>query len=385
MFHSRIGTILFVVMLLLVSCIEDFNPELDQQDVNLYVIEGRVTNLDTLQSIKITYSSEIYNPKVVPVYGCQVTLHHGDGTAYLHSSDSAGIYLVDLPQEKLTAGNTYRLEVITPDGDILQSSWDTLRDCPPMQPVYYLVEEFPTETPGEYREGIQFYVDYDGEGSPSTEIKYEIEETWEYHMDYPIEYTWDGWRLRNFDPPIYDYMVCWRTTTSPQYYTLSTKLFETNRYDQFPIHHIGNNSSKLFIGYSLLVRQLAMGDSAILYFNKLGSNILENGGLYQTQPQQVNGNMVNLSNPEDRVLGYFYAAMGREQRIFMDEVPEMELDFFTFCYPIQLEMPLWRLRNVAGVIYLRYDPGPYILADECVDCRSLGGVTTKPEFGPKCN
>lgn len=382
MYRIKIPFLLLGLLFALSACIEEYRPELDQEDTSLYVIDGRITDLNTLQTIKISRSSEIYNPKYYPASGCDVRIIDGNGAVYDHISDSAGVYLVDVPLERLAVGNSFKLEVVTPESEVLVSSWDTLRDCPPLENVYYLLDEFPTDLPGESQAGIQFYVDYAGEGSSSTEVKYEIEETWQYEMEYPIENTWDGRRLLTYDPPIWDYSVCWRTVTSDQYYTLSTEIFTTNRYDQFPLHYIPSRSFKLFIGYSLLVRQLTLSDSAKFYFDKLGGNILENGGLYQTQPQQVRGNMINVTNRDKRVLGYFYAAMGSEKRIFIDDVPEMEIDYFTLCSPVKLDLGYGLLRNPGRLLYILFADGIYLLPDECVDCRSLGGNTQKPDFWP---
>jgi hypothetical protein len=135
----------------------------------------------------------------------------------------------------------------------------------------------------------------------------------------------------------------------------------------------------------MLVRQLALSDGAYYYWEELRINSNEQGGLYEKQPFAIKGNVVNVSNPEKDVLGYFYAASESSRRYFYQDIEGLVLDYGSECYESSLgrfgwreyfprEYPIYYFYNESG--YLR------ILNVYCVDCRCQGGTTIKPDFWP---
>ncbi len=375
--------LIWIILLFFSSCIEEYTPDIDDEDTGLYVVQGRVTDLDGFQTISVTRSSAINDPEVIPVAGCNVKIVNDQEDEFPGIPTNPGEYQVYIDPAFLTDGAAFMLEVITPEGDVLRSDFDTLRPCSDIDSVYYTIEEFVTDDPEENIPGIQFYIDFDGTDIPTRKIKFEIEETWKYQVEYPIQWTWDGRRLTTYAPPDYSKYTCWKTTNTGTIYTLTTEHLNANVFRKFPLHNILNNSNKLLMGYSILFRQLAIADPVYDYFEKIKDNVLDNGGLYETQPQQIEGNMSNLTNPDTRVLGYFYAAGARQQRIFISEIEGLELNPADFCEPIPLDLGYGFLRNLSEPVYLLLEEGQYLLDEMCVDCTAWGGVTERPDFWPE--
>jgi hypothetical protein len=71
----------------------------------------------------------------------------------------------------------------------------------------------------------------------------------------------------------------------------------------------------------------------------------------------IKGNLRNLSDPGQPVLGYFGASMVTEKRIFVVNVPGLPIE------------------------YIPCDPEPKP-EPECIDCRLAGGTIVKPTFWP---
>jgi len=137
------------------------------------------------------------------------------------------------------------------------------------------------------------------------------------------------------------------------------------------------------MGYSLLFRQLAVSNDAYLYFEKLQDNIVENGGLYESQPQQIQGNLTIVDNPDSRVLGYFLVAGVSERRIFYTHFDGLEPVPYDYCSPVPLDLGYRFLRHLSEPKYLLLEDGQFVLDKTCVDCTERGGVTMKPEFWPE--
>ena len=230
--------------------------------------------------------------------------------------------------------------------------------------------------------GIQFYIDYNGIGSNTKRIKIDIEETWKIESKYPIRWIWDGRVLETFTPPDYSKKVCWKTSSCNNIYVLSTERMTDNKYLKYPLHNIMNTSVKLFNGYSLLISQSSISESTYRYFEKIHANIITEGGLYNTQPQLIEGNFINLSDQNKRVLGNFYVSSVSSKRIFFTHIPDFDLNIKPICEPAILDYGFYFIRGIDKPIYLWFDGGTFRLSDACVDCTSLGGTTIKPDFWP---
>ena len=212
-------------------------------------------------------------------------------------------------------------------------------------------------------------------------VKIFFKTRWKYESLYPIKWTWDGRNLTRYDTPDYSLSICWKTINSPGIYTISTNNLSENLYKYFPLHEVLNTSAKLVMGYSILFSQLAISESAYYYFEKIKDNIVETGGLYEKQPQQLEGNIYNISNPDERVLGYFLVAGKKEKRVFISDVEDLPLETASLCSPI---IVIYRfLRGLAKPVYLWLEGGSFLLKDMCVDCRSVGGVLEEPSFWPE--
>ncbi|MFW5820901.1 MAG: DUF4249 domain-containing protein, partial [Bacteroidota bacterium] len=346
------------------------------------VIEGKITDEEGYQSIFVSRSSMVSDPQKLPVSDCKVRIYNGEGNVFHANEYEQGTYNAYIEEQYLETGSVYWIEITTPEGELLRSDKDTLRHCSEIDSIYYQVDEFVGDNPDAYIPGIQFYVNYDGKQTNSRRIKYEIEETWEYESLYPIQWIWDGFRLTTYETPDYSKYVCWQTQISSDIYMLSTGNLNSNQYNQYPLHHILNYSSKIQIGYSLLVKQLSISESAYLYFEKIRDNVIESGGLYEAQPQQVEGNIINVTDPGKRVLGYFYTAGKHEKRIFISKVEGLELAPIIPCSPVALDLGYGILRNLDKPVYLWLEEGTYLLPDLCVDCTVRGGSTQKPDFWP---
>ncbi|MFH1936738.1 MAG: DUF4249 family protein, partial [Bacteroidota bacterium] len=273
----------------------------------------------------------------------------------------------------------------TPDGEELESGFDMMPKGPPLDAVYYSIEDLPINNAGVFVTGMQFYVNLNAEGDFSQFYKWDIIETWEYNAAHALEYYYDG-TMNEVDPPDSSNYVCWKTNLVKNVFTISTKSLGQNIYNRYPLQFVdGYRSSRLGILYSILVRQLALSEGAYNYWEQLRINSNEQGGLYEKQPFAIKGNLLNMSYPEKDVLGYFYAVSESSRRYFYQDIEGIELDFTNYCYEDKLGRMGWKefFKWEYPVYYFYNEVGALrILNRECIDCRLLGGTTVKPGFWP---
>lgn len=378
--------ILYFVLLVVMgsSCIKPYSPLIKSIDANKYVVSGQVTYGDSAQIVNVSTTSPIGDPQYLPVTGCIVRILDDNGNEFPMSDLDNGDYSTWIDPELIIPGASFRVEVIIPSGDRIISGFDYLSECPDVDSVYYIREDVEGNEPGEYTLGIQFYVDLDGDDSDSRYYRWQVIETFEHHAEYPVEWYYDG-TVHHVDPPDYSRYICWTTNRIPEVFTLSTTILTENKYKMLPLQYVNNRSSRLMYGYSLLVKQYALSEAAFNYWDQLRINLSQQGGLYETQPLAIKGNMQNLTHPENEVLGFFSVVAMTEKRIFVSDVPDLPLDFYTYCSPSALRKGLAEItpRDYPG--YLMGDEGgwlPVLLNEECVNCMAMGGTNIKPNFWP---
>ncbi|MBN2349215.1 MAG: DUF4249 domain-containing protein [Bacteroidales bacterium] len=374
--------------LFLIGCIEPFTPDLGDYQKTL-VVDGNITNKDGYQYISIGYYSGVgEEKKYVPELRCQVSVLDDKGNIFNFEEYHLGNYKGLIGQEFLTPGRKYRLYFRTQEGKEYESEFDELLACPPIDSLYYEIQERGTYDIDNPEYGIQFYVKTDATGDYADNYLWKHDETWEYHSKYLLEYYYDG-NYRKFNGKKDSLFFCWKTETVNEIFTISAKQY-TEKKLIVPVRYVSNQTNHLKIGYSLLVKQYSLSDAAYEFWNKVKKQVQESGGLYETQPERILGNIKCISNPEEMVLGFFYASAVQEKRIFVDgkfdfyiydypcmpqEADEDAEVFFNFIFSLKKEhFPYWLLKT----------PTFYDLIDqECVDCRKRGGTLTKPEFWEK--
>jgi hypothetical protein len=233
--------------------------------------------------------------------------------------------------------------------------------------------------------GVQFYVNLNARETDSRYYRWRIEETWEFHSQYPREFYYNG-EVNQVIPPDYSRMICWRTLQFNDFFLLSTQNLSENKYAKHPLHFDDNKTTKLYIGCSEFVKQFAISEQAYYYWEQLRTNSRELGGnLYEKQPLPVQGNLHNVTHPERRVLGYFESATLSTRRIFVDAQRDIGIYYDETCAP-QLKVRGWRQETSPAeypVNFINRDGRIYFLEPGCVDCTKLHGVLEKPEFWPK--
>ncbi len=367
------------------SCIKPYEPAINAADAKKLVVSGQVTNLDGNQTITISRASATLKPESNLIAGCNVTIFDSLGHNFPMTDAGDGTYHGFIDPVYLFPGSFFKLEIITPEGDKVVSGFDRLSPGPGVDSVYYLRRDIPTNDPSKFIKGIQFYVNLDGSDSDSRFYRWKAVETWEYHAEFPVEWYY-SFRLQHISPPDYSKQVCWLTLQVRNIYTLSSKGLSVNKYQMLPLNFVDNLTSRLVYGYSLLVNQYSLSEEAYNYWNQLRVNSSNEGGLYEKQPLATKGNLHNLTHPDEDVLGFFGASSVNSKRIFVSNVENLPLEYYSMCTPSPLTpYGLQALDPLEFPVYLLADSTgkPTIMLDKwCVDCRSLGGKNVKPEFWP---
>lgn len=382
--HRIKFNIIYILLAFLISCITPFEPEIKPSEINKYVVSGLVSDYSELQSVSITMASSIGSPAKIPVTGCSVLIRDDRGNLFQMQESGGGLYQRFIDRSYLVPGVSFKVEIVTGSGIKIESDYEKMNECPDVDSVYYLRRDIISNNPGEVTQGIQFFLNVDGKSTDNHFFRWELTETWEYHVPYPREWYYDG-TVHHIFPPDYSRKVCWSTIPVNGIFTLSTLGLTENKYEMLPLHFIDNLTSRLMYGYILLVKQFSMSEAAYSYWDQLRINSGGQGGLYEKQPLSITGNLHNLTDPENAVLGFFGASSVRSKRIFIHKVEGLNIKYVPVCTPSVLRKGLIEIRPEDYPSFLFGDEHGYaevVLGTECVDCFYLGGNNIKPDFWP---
>ncbi|MCK4749926.1 MAG: DUF4249 family protein, partial [Bacteroidales bacterium] len=175
--------------------------------------------------------------------------------------------------------------------------------------------------------------------------------------------------------------TCYMTHPIKELITSSTRHLSVNALRRNQLNYVSNETPRIKIKYSLLVKQQSLTNQAFNYWDKMDSQAGESGGLYETQPSSAIGNIYNTGNPDEKVLGIFYATQEQSNRltvknVFDFDVPGFKclLDTAFVLQDFGSDFPYYMISTM-GTGY------PYLFGDQpCFDCTRKGGVLEKPEF-----
>jgi len=142
----------------------------------------------------------------------------------------------------------------------------------------------------------------------------------------------------------------------------------------------------LSIRYSLLTSQYSISKNAYTFWTNVKEQNENLGDLYSKQPFQIRGNIYNVNNSSEPVLGYFTVAGISQKRIFVNkpgppvvmrygECKLVEQDYMNFAVLFltsPAEWPEFATYDENGAN--AYPP------QVCLDCREKGGTIEKPDF-----
>ncbi|MDN5200295.1 DUF4249 domain-containing protein [Fulvivirgaceae bacterium BMA10] len=382
----------FFFICLLCGCVEPFDSEIPGGS-NFLTIDALITDEPGPYLVELSRSGSLSGDGFEPVSNAVVSIEEENGITEQLTEESEGKYFTSKTGIIGKAGKRYRLRVSLSDGEVYESSWSLLKRAPPIDRVYWNYEQ-KEDNDGNILEGAQLFVDAHDPENNTKFYKYEWIETWTYIVPFATALEF----LENFDiVPREKNQICWIDTLSSAINIVSSLKNSEDVVIEHPLNFVSTETGRLRLRYSILVKQLALSEEEYFFWKSLKETNNELGNLFDKQPQSIQSNIRNISNPDQRVLGYFSASGVSTKRIFIDNkdlpervivksfVDDCELIEIPFTQPFDIAQKevLSKIRNG----YLFYDfagllspTGFYVTKDICADCTIKGGRVVKPEF-----
>lgn len=370
----------FLLILLYSNCISEFDPP-SQGYENLLVVEAFLSDSDEPFQVNLSRSTPIDTTAFIPETGASIILLSESGEGYSLQEKEPGIYLSDLSINPMP-GIGYKLNIITSRSDTYESDLVVMRETPEIDSVTFEYEERPTFG----NVGVQIYVNTHDPSNNTRYYRWDWDETWTFYTPFWSSVFWEDGVIQYQTENI---NFCWLFDESTKIVISTTSNLTQDVVSEFPLLYVSNDTDRLKNKYSLNVRQYSLSEKSYNYWNEIQKSTESLGTLFDPQPSTVLGNIYNLNDPDEIVLGYFDAATVTEKRIFIsvrDLPPTIFPNYYQYCMD-----SLVGVRQVEEMIqsgYTLYAEEPNMFggvdyrmanAPGCVDC-TLRGTNIRPEY-----
>jgi hypothetical protein len=180
-------------------------------------------------------------------------------------------------------------------------------NSPPIDSVNYVV----------HPNGLNVYVNTHDPKNNTHYYRWEYQETWIIYSYFESFFkdTGDTVIARDFvDDNIYQ---CWKSDTSSNILLGSSAKLSSDVIAANQLIAIPDTSEKFLSGYSINVKQYALTSDAFNFWTNLQKNTQNIGSIFDTQPSEIQGNIHNVSNPGEPVIGYVSVGSTAVTRIFI--------------------------------------------------------------------
>ncbi len=365
--------LLFIAVIFIISCEEPFVPELKNQQ-SFLVVDGIVSNDAGPYTVKLSRSSGVDSARFIPETGALVVLINDSGEEDVLAEEEEGIYKSSgLIQGRV--GGFYKLHVELTSGEVYETEFQEIKEPVLIDSFYYKRELYDSPISDETSDGYRFYTSV--KVDKPAYLMWRMTETYEYNSVYRIDYIFIN-GLYPFSNPDTLY-TCWKTSEIPEINTFSVT--SSDPIIDFPVTFVSKDTKKLSIGYSIQLRQYCINEETYRYWNALEDMNNQSGSLYSQQPYQLTGNLKNVHNPDEIVLGFFIVAGIDSKRIFAE--PRLQTNnYITNCAVDEILLGNLLIYGGSGLFYVTEDENGTlgVVSRGCVDCTLKGGVTEKPDF-----
>ena len=369
-------------MLALWGCVKPFNPEGIEVIDNMYVIEGDIIQNDTT---RVTVSRSISvndESKINYISGALVWVESEKGTKYTAKQVSSGetiTYVINTVG--INPGLKYRLHVNIGQRRYVSALLPVLQ-APPVGSVGYNVDTV--------KQSVTFHVSSNDPSGNTRYYRWFYTEDWEFHSQFQAFFEY----IPSTDevipiPESRNRYYCWGKGRSASILVASTTGLTEDRVHEKPLVSMGSADRRISYLYSMELNQMAISEEAFKYWDNIQKNSDQLGGIFSPQPSEMDGNIICVTNKNEKVIGYISAGIVSKKRIFargedvgIYKYPNIcAVEFVNMDNPMNFHS-LWE-RGLEITTYTGHPPygESYWASRYCVDCR-LQGTKNKPAFWP---
>ena len=297
---------LIFLVLFIVSCIDEIDFDVDSNERSV-VINGLLTDKGGESRISVALSPilGIGNDNILdPISGAQIVVKSssGDNFDYVESEESPGEYIANV---NISRDDSYHVEITLPQGDLIVSDPQSFpKQSPDIENLDFdlIVEEVINESGNvAERERVELYVSTSAL-EEDTYLRWRVKGEYQF-----VERAFGLLNPRNCyikDNLDFNNIVIAESSDFSDRRVTNLPLISTTFNDRFHIVYLYN------------VFQYSLHPEEYQYWQQVDQLINIDGTLFDPPPGVIFGNLVNTTNPDQMVQGYFSVVSESFDRFF---------------------------------------------------------------------
>jgi hypothetical protein len=363
---------LIIMVIVFISCIEEYNPNVGEYD-NTLIVQGMITNQEGPYDIYLKRTVSLSSKNNFNfVEDAHVMISDSEGNEEVLEEISPGHYQTDTNGIAGVIGRTYILNIITVDGNIYESDPVILKDVPEIDTVYASYRETYSFEDQKYLKGIDIVVESE-EWNDKTDyiLRWDYKEIWQSKTKWTAiengEFTDSCWNINYSSNTIID-----RTTA----YTI--KKAKKN------ITYLSEKNPKPFHNYKIKINQYSINETTYYFWKMIQESSDNNGNIYDNIPYSPISNLNCINDENTKILGYFDAC-GISSKIAVFKSPILNIDFYDFnsiCESTTISADDYTPKYYGWTYIINISPGfrNITFTDQkyCVDCMQYSDSEQEP-------
>ena len=316
------------------SCLEPFSATVGDDATNLLVVDGLISNENAAHKVILTRSLSNIDQEIIPVTGALVIIEDDLGNKTELAENEDGIYETDPNTFQGVPGRTYQLYIKTQERKVYQSEPCFMQPPSEIDEVYYSPGNNPDSISNRKYTGLGIFVSGHAETEEIEYLRWAFEEDWKFrvpfgHDEVPAP---DG-SLQPVVPKRY----CWKSAVSSKILLHAFSNQTQQKVEAKELYFIDSeNTDKLNLRYSTIIKQYSISKDEYDFWRKLDQSNSDVSNIFGEQPYTIKGNIKNIDNPDENVLGYFQVAGVATKRMYIDnsEIRPLRLpmkEFYITC------------------------------------------------------
>lgn len=289
-----------LLSVIFIACVDVFDPQLTGKDVQI-VFEGTLTDQPGPHYFVLSFSAG-YNSKE-SVFDKYVNA----AKVWITDEKNVRTDLLDLNRGQFRTpdgfqgqiGKSYTLHIRTSDGVEYASTTETMRPSPPIDKVYSEFKLSTTPQP-KYRGNFNIYIDVK---DPLTEGDFY---RWNW-KNYQKASNCELYTVPRTDPPVRFYKKCcedcWNITQCIGCVKVASDNLVNGR--TLAKQNIAQIPYDDITPYYLLIEQMSLSREAYNFWKSVDAQANNSGGIFDTAPATIRGNIKNLTDATKPMLGFF--------------------------------------------------------------------------------
>ncbi|MEL6191397.1 MAG: DUF4249 domain-containing protein [Bacteroidota bacterium] len=287
-----------------VSCVESVSLQAPDEVESLLIVNGSVTAGVGRQIIHLGESQRFGNTVPIPQTGAKVEIVDEDGSKYAFEEEEEGVYTWYNIDRPIIVGDKFFLQFTLTNGNQYQSDIEEILPAFKVKDIRYevrtdeIANDLGNAVSGKY---VDVFIDIDvSQSERPVFLRWETDNFYKFRE---VE-----WPKPPCDARVYP-STCYIHDGKMQ--PEEVLLFDSRDYARGIVENIWVGRKRLDSTFNqlgaFLVQQKVISQPSFEFWEDVSSVITQSGDIFDAPPAAVRGNVFNVNNPGETVLGFFEA------------------------------------------------------------------------------